>query len=55
VNASGLGLNQSLPGAVVTELENFKTDDAPWETIEESESFVKTGDPVRQVFEASPS
>jgi hypothetical protein len=35
--------------------ETFKSNEAAWEEIDEAESFVRTGDPVREVLrEAEP-
>jgi hypothetical protein len=39
------------PPRWIKERETFKSVDAAWEEITEEESFVKTGDPVRQVIE----
>jgi hypothetical protein len=45
------------PPKYVKKVETFKTDEKTWEDIEETQSFVKTGDPVIQVIEeqAAPS
>ena len=40
-----------LPPKWVTEYETLKTTEATWEALEESESYVKTGDPVVEVLE----
>ena len=40
-----------LPPKHVTKYETLKTTEKTWEDLEESESFVKTGDPVVQVLE----
>jgi hypothetical protein len=46
------GLSRALqPPKYVTRYETLKTDEKTWESISESESFVKTGDPVRQVVD----
>jgi hypothetical protein len=39
------------PPRWIQETESFKTDDAAWEQIDEAESYVKAGDPVRQAIE----
>ena len=45
----GAGLSRLfLPPKYVRRYETLKTDEATWEDLDESESFVKTGDPVRQ-------
>jgi hypothetical protein len=38
------------PPRYVTRYETLKTDEATWEDLDESRSFVKTGDPVREVI-----
>jgi NADP-dependent 3-hydroxy acid dehydrogenase YdfG len=48
---AALSSRQFLPPRWITQRETFKTDEAAWEAITEDESFVKTGDPVRQVIE----
>ena len=40
-----------MPPKHVTKYETLKTTEKTWEDLEESESFVKTGDPVVQVLE----
>jgi hypothetical protein len=40
-----------LPPKHVTKYETLKTTEKTWEDLEESDSFVKTGDPVVQVLE----
>jgi hypothetical protein len=56
-NVGGTGPDLSMairsfsPPRWVKERETFKPEDAAWEAISEDESFVKTGDPVRQVIE----
>ncbi|WP_200923995.1 hypothetical protein [Bordetella bronchiseptica] len=40
-----------LPPKHVTKYETLKTTETTWENLEESESYVKTGDPVIQVRE----
>ena len=40
-----------LPAKHVTKYETLKTTEKTWEDLEESESYVKTGDPVVQVLE----
>ena len=40
-----------LPPKHVTKYETLKTTEKTWEDLEESESYVKTGDPVVQVLE----
>jgi len=56
VNVGGRGLmtGNSLadlfqPPKIVNKYETLKTDEKTWEDINESESYVKTGDPVVQV------
>jgi hypothetical protein len=41
------------PPDYVKRFETLKTDEQTWEDLDESESFVKTGDPVRQVLRKS--
>lgn len=56
VNIGGRGPNIAplafsfMPPKIITKDETFKTDETTWEDLEESESFVKTGDPVIQIF-----
>lgn len=38
------------PPKIVTEYDTLKTNEKTWEDLDESESFVKTGDPVREVL-----
>ena len=38
-----------MPPKFVTKYETLKTDEKTWEDLEESQSYVKTGDPVLQV------
>jgi len=54
---SGIGLSDFLrPRRYVKESETFRSEDAAWEAIHESDSIVKTGDPVRELLdESSPS
>lgn len=40
-----------LPPKYVTKFETLKTDEKTWEDLSEAQSYVKTGDPVRQVLE----
>ncbi len=40
-----------MPPKWITKFETLKTEEKTWETLEEEKSFVKTGDPVVQVFE----
>jgi len=47
----GLAVRSLTPPRWVKERETFKPEDAAWEAITEDDSFVKTGDPVRQVIE----
>ena len=45
------GLSEALmPPKWVTKYETLKTEEKTWENLEEKESYVKTGDPVVQVF-----
>lgn len=37
------------PRRLVRQYETFRTEDAPWEEIDETQSYVKPGDPVEQV------
>ena len=61
VNIGGAGPDVSslsrllLPPKIVTQYETLHTDETTWEQLDERESFVKTGDPVRQVLEESGS
>lgn len=43
------------PPQYVKKVETFKTTEKTWEDLDESESFVKTGDPVVQVIEETPA
>jgi hypothetical protein len=47
--SSGFGGSSSAPPKWVEVPETFKSEEAAWENLEENKSFVKTGDPVRQV------
>ncbi len=48
---AGHGLSDLfLPPKYVTKYETLKTDEKTWENLSESESYVKTGDPVVQVI-----
>lgn len=48
-SGADLGLSKLFfPPKYVRHYETLKTDEATWEDLDESESFVKTGDPVRQ-------
>lgn len=38
------------PPKMIREYETFRTEEAPWEDISESQSYVKIGDPVEQVL-----
>jgi hypothetical protein len=42
------------PARYVTKFETLKTDENTWEDLDESESFVKTGDPVREIIGSAP-
>ncbi len=45
------GLSEALmPPKWVTKYETLKTEEVTWENLKEEESYVKTGDPVIQVF-----
>ena len=45
------GLSEALmPPKWVTKYESLKTEEKTWENLDETESYVKTGDPVVQVF-----
>lgn len=46
------GLQKSLqPPKYVERWQTLKTDESTWEDLDEADSYVKTGDPVRQVLE----
>jgi hypothetical protein len=51
--SGGLGMAENLfrPPKYETRYETLKTEDAEWEEIDESESIVKTGDPVEEILE----
>ncbi|MDT4848241.1 hypothetical protein FQZ97_823280 [compost metagenome] len=56
IGGRGVGLGNNLadmflPPKHVTRYETLKTTEKTWENLDESESFVKTGDPVVQVLE----
>jgi hypothetical protein len=60
VGGSGLEISSGLsklfmPPTWVDRYETLKTTEKTWEDLDESESFVKTGDPVVQVFEPDPA
>ena len=40
-----------MPPKWVTKYQTIKSDEAPWDELDEESSFVKTGDPVVQVLE----
>ena len=44
-----LGARIEAPPRWVTEYETFKAEEAAWENLPESQSYVKVGDPVREV------
>ena len=56
-NVGGMGLGGGVFGnlfeapSYVTEYDTLKTSERTWENLDESQSFVRTGDPVRQTFE----
>jgi hypothetical protein len=50
---SGLA-RQFEPPRYETRYDTLKTDESTWEDLDESESFVKTGDPVREIVGAKP-
>ena len=55
-NIGGVGIGSGLPALFeppkyVTEFETFKSDASTWEELDESESFVKIGDLVEEIFE----
>ena len=52
-SGAGLGIFASMlePRRVVRQYKTLKTSEATWEPLDESESYVKTGDPVVQVTE----
>lgn len=58
INVGGHGLGDVglsrifQPERWVQKYETLKTDEKTWEHLDESESFVKTGDPVRQVTDS---
>jgi hypothetical protein len=43
------------PPQYVKKVETFKTTEKTWEDLDETESFVKTGDPVVQIIEETPA
>ena len=57
VNIGGAGVSMSalnrafMPPKWVTKYETLKTEENTWEDLDESESYVKSGDPVVQVTE----
>lgn len=59
IGGQGIDFRQSLtplsellnPPKWVEKVQTLKTNEKTWEDLEESESFVKVGDPVEQVFE----
>ena len=57
VGGTGLalaGLSRALePPKYVESVETLKTNESTWEDLDESESLVKTGDPVKQIAHAS--
>lgn len=64
-NAGGTGVDFSIPLSPlasilmppnwVTKYETLKTTETTWEDLEESESYVKTGDPVVEVSKDKPT
>lgn len=61
VNVGGVGspflgnlTSAMAPPKWVERVETFKSEDAAWEKISEAASYVKRGDPVRQVVEQPP-
>jgi hypothetical protein len=60
VNVGGMGLGlsglarQFEPPRYEKRYDTFKTDETTWEDLDESESFVKVGDPVRQMATDTP-
>ena len=59
VNIGGQGIGLTgftralMPPELVTKYETLKTSEQTWEDLDESESYVRTGDPVVQVLERS--
>ena len=49
IMSSGLS-NALMPPRWVTKYETLKTEEKTWEDLKEKDSYVKTGDPVVQVF-----
>jgi hypothetical protein len=52
----GLGFSQDLadifaPPKYVEKVKTLRTDETTWETLDESQSFVKTGDPVQELVD----
>jgi|SRR5471032_1727161 len=50
LSAYGLA-DMFMPPKIVTKYETLKTTEKTWESLDEHESYVKTGDPVVQVIE----
>ncbi len=42
------------PQRTITQYDTLKTAESTWESLDESESFVKTGDPVREIIGTVP-
>jgi len=42
------------PPRIQKRYETLKTDESTWEDLDESKSFVKTGDPVREIIASAP-
>ncbi len=62
VNVGGRGSNAYLeitraltPPEYVTRYVTLKTSESTWESIDEKESYIKTGDPVRQIVDEEPA
>lgn len=50
VGGSGLFTAKALqPPKYITRYETLKTDESTWESLDETESLVKTGDPVKEI------
>lgn len=62
INIGGAGVGSLVgfsrlfaPPQWITKYETLKTNEQTWEDLDESESFVKTGDPVVQILEGAKS
>ena len=56
IGGSGIPTARILqPPKLITQYETLKTDESTWEDLDEEESFVKTGDPVREITDSDDS